>query len=239
MLGGLQPDQVINLGFFDGTLEQMANDENKIIPGIFTKKTDINIYREQNISTMASGLSGVSNWNSLVNNLVYLLEKINPDIIVTPYPLIDYNNDHKYASYALIQAMHNAGMHDGKLFFYTNSYDVNKYYPLGKIGSVISLPPNFNRELYFTKIYSHPLTCEMQSSKILALDAMNDLRPDTEWRFFDVAIKRAIRIKGKKILHRDESYFRRAVRSNELFFVIEVKDIYDELKLGLIQGERK
>jgi hypothetical protein len=29
---------------------------------------------------------------------------------------------------------------------------------------------------------------------------------------------------------KDESYFRRAVRSNEFFFVVDIEDIYDEEK---------
>jgi len=237
MLSGLHPERLINLGFFDGTLMQMAVDEHAIVPGIFTGETNINIFRKQNVSALADGLNGVSNWKSLIDNMAYLLAEINPDIIVTPLPAIDYNSDHKYSSIAVIQAIKRTGKLDGKFYFYTNGSDISRFYPRGKTGSIISLPPNFGRKLHFNTIYSHSLTPDMQKRKLLALDAMNDQRQDTEWRFYDVELKRAVRTLGKELLHRDEGYFRRSVRSNELFFVVEIKDIFDDRKLKLIQGE--
>ncbi|MCK4746217.1 MAG: PIG-L family deacetylase, partial [Bacteroidales bacterium] len=201
LLGGIKADHILNLGFFDGTLMQMSRDENAIMQGIYTGTTDINTFRKQNISMLSPGLSGVSNWSSLIDNLVYLLEEIDPDIIVTPLPAIDYNNDHKYGTKALIQAIKRTGLQEGNLYFYTNGSDISRFYPLGKTGSIVSLPPNFNREIYFGRIYSHPVSPEMQIRKVLALDAMNDLRPNTEWRFYDVALKRAIRTTGKEIFN--------------------------------------
>ena len=237
LLGGIKADHILNLGFFDGTLMEMYREKNSIVQGIFTGTSDINTFRKQNISTLSAGLSGVSNWSSLIDNLVYLLEETDPDIIVTPLPAMDYNNDHKYGTRALIEAIKRIGLKDGNLYFYTNGSDISRFYPLGKTGSIVSLPPNFDREIYFQRIYSHPVSPGIQSRKVLALDAMNDLRPSTAWRFYDVALKQAIKTIGKEIFNRDESYFRRSVRSNELFFIVPMKDIYDQPELSLILGE--
>ena len=101
------------------------------------------------------------------------------------------------------------------------------------MGSVISMPPR--NSFYFSKIYSHPLSTADQQSKILALDAMNDLRPDTEYRFFDVSFGRAFSMMIDNLLGQNVDYFRRSVRSNELFFVIKTEEIYDDEKLDQLR----
>jgi len=104
------------------------------------------------------------------------------------------------------------------------------------MGGIVSLPPNFGEAIYFDSIYSHTLSIDNQKDKIFALEAMNDLRLDTEWRFSKGAIKLAIRNIKRDILGKENSYYRRAVRSNELFFVIEISNIYNEEKLNRIVG---
>jgi GlcNAc-PI de-N-acetylase len=86
MLAGISPEQTINLGFFDGTLDAMYKDKTNLISGQYINTSDINTFRKQNISSLSKGLSGISNWQSLVKNLVYLLTEIKPDIIITAYP---------------------------------------------------------------------------------------------------------------------------------------------------------
>ncbi|KJR41931.1 hypothetical protein MCHI_002171, partial [Candidatus Magnetoovum chiemensis] len=51
---------------------------------------------------------------------------------------------------------------------------------------------------------------------------MNDLRPDTSWRFSEDIIKMAATSIKRDILGKNASYYRRAVRNNELFFVVPV-----------------
>ena len=237
LLAGIAPENILNMGYFDGTLMEMVRDETADIPGVHTGITDINYFRQQNTSLIASGLSGGSNWRSFIDNFKFLLRATEPDIIVTTLPVLDYNNDHKYTTLALILAMKELNIREGKLYLYTNGSDISRFYPLGEMGSIVSLPPNFDREFFCRKLYSHPLTPQMQDSKVLALDAMNDLRGNTEWRFWDESLKRAIRIRAKELFHRDETYFRRSVRSNELFFVVDAKDIYNDHRLSLLLGE--
>jgi len=236
LLGGIPPEQTINLGFFDGTLASMYKDKSKIAEGLYTHSSDISMYRKQNISSLSYALYGKSDWVSLVGNLEYLLGEIKPDIIVAPYPALDDQKDHRFSSIALFEAIKKANIKQGSLYLYTNHFALNHYYPYGKIGSIVSLPPNFGKTFYFDSIYSHALLAKKQKDKLFALESMNDLRLDTEWRFTMGAFKTAINNLKRDISGKENSYYKRAIRSNELFFVVDISDIYNNDKLNRIIG---
>ena len=231
MLGGVLPENILNLGYNDARLRGMYRDKDSIASGLYTDISDMETYRKQNTSSLAAGLKGINNWQSLVGNFVYLIIKINPDIIITPSPMLDMHSDHQYTTIALIEALKNLQRHEGQLLLYTNHQVVfNERYPYGDMGSLISLPPTPRGSNYFRRIYSYPMTKEIQRNKIFALDAMNDLRLGTDYRFAGRAFAQAFETLWMQLSGKDESYFRRAVRSNEFFFVVDIEDIYDEEK---------
>ena len=238
MLGGIPPEQALNLGFFDSTLKSMFSDKSKSACGLYTGISDINYFRKQNVSSLSSGLSGKSDWNSLVENIQYILKVIKPDIIVTPYPALDKHSDHKLSSVALFEAIKKSGIKSGYLYLYTNHFVLYELYPYGKTGEVLSIPPAFGNTFYFDEIYSRPLSADKQKDKIFAMEAMHDLRPDTEWRFTSGAIRQAARnIRRDVGLKKNKSYYRRYVRANELFFVVNISNIYDRNILNKITGK--
>lgn len=237
LLGGVPLEQSVNLGFFDERLETMYLDKTSIVRGLYTNISDIDTFRRQNISSLSYGLKGNSDWNSLVKNLEYLLKEIEPDIIVTPYPALDSHKDHKFTSIALFEAIKNLNITEGKLYLYTNHFVLSEAYPYGKTGGVISLPANFDNNIYFDSIYSHTLSTDKQKDKIFALEAMHDLRLDTEWRSYTGAIKLPIFKVIKDIRGINDSYYRRSVRSNELFFITDIINIYDIDTSNKITGE--
>ena len=236
LLGGVPPERAINLGFFNSTLEEMYTDKDASVKSIYIGTDDVNTFREINVSTLASRLRSGSSWNSLVDSMKLLLGSIRPDVIVAPYPALDSHMDHKLTTVALFEAITKLGMTEGKLYLYTNHLELNDYYPYGKEGGVVSLPPDFHDSVYFEGIYSHTLSPDKQKDKLLALEAMNDLRPDTEWRFIGGALKQVFQNVKHYVLGTGNSYFRRAVRSNELFFVVDISSIYDEKILKLLYG---
>jgi len=237
LLGSVPSEQILNLGFFDLSLQKMFHDKDKEVGGFYTNILDINTYRKQNLSGLATGLKGNSSWNSLVENIKYLLEIIKPDIIVTPYPALDTHPDHKLTTVALIEALKQSKIKKGSLYLYSNHFLYNEYYPYGKRGGIISLPPHFNDDIYFDSIYSHPLSANKQKDKLFALEAMHDLRLDTEWRFPLYPAKLLEAQIEKRIKGQDRSYFKRSVRSNELFFVIDINNIYDENIFDRLKGK--
>jgi len=233
MLGGIPPEHAINLGYFDGTLPQMFAHKNTAVHSLYTGITDINRFRQQNISSLTPRTNGAVTWIALVNDLKAILLSFQPDIIISPYPALDWHEDHKLATSAVIEAIKALQLQQGQLFLYTNHPTFNNYFPYGSQGELAPIPPDFHKTLYFDSIYSF-LTADFKE-KIFALDAMNDLRIDTSWlstkEAFDVVKKSFLR----NILLRDQTYFRRAIRENELFLVINFSSLYQEKILEKIK----
>lgn len=226
MLGGVEPEHAINLGYFDGTLQQMAENKARSVHSLHTDIDNVNHFRGQNLSSLTPISEGKANWPALLNDLKLILQSFKPDIIVTPYPAIDWHTDHKLASIALISAIKQLNLQQGQLFLYTNHLTANNYFPYGQQGELVPIPPDFNQSLYFDSIYSFKLP--QPKDKIFALEAMNDLRPDTSWLSIPGAFKIFRKTLGNKLLLKDQTYFRRAVRANELFLVVNFSSLYNE-----------
>ncbi len=238
LLAGISHENVLNFGYFDGTIKEMHDNNSLNIPSLILDTKIVDTFRSFNISSLKDSLTGTSNWNSLVQNLQYVLNFYQPDIIVLPHPHMDSHSDHQFSTIGTFQALKNLDIKTGELYFYSNHQLETEFFPFGKTGGTISLPPNFNDDYYFSSIYSNPLSEMEQMEKVLALDAMNDLRPNTEWRFWDKLLKLSydnfkVTLKGQQ-----NSYFKRAIRSNELFFIIPIKELYEENTLEqLIYGK--
>lgn len=232
ILGGIDPERIVNLGYNDARLRQMEKQRDYISTGAYNDISDMETYRGQNFADLADGLEGINNWESLVGNMRYLLREIKPDIIITPSPKLDQHTDHQYSTHALVEALKAEEITDGQLLLYTNHMvPFNENYPYGDAGGVISLPPTPLGANYFEGVFSFPMTKQEQKSKIFALDAMNDLRLGTDYRFPARAFKQAAETLVKELAGDNQSYFRRAIRSNEFFFVVNINSLYDNEKL--------
>ena len=229
LLGNVPFEHNINLGFFDGTLKKMYQDKARDVKGLYTDTSDISTFRKQNGSPLAKGLTGGSNWNALVTNLAYLIKTIRPEIIVTPYSALDWHTDHKYSTAAVTEALMQLRIKKGQLFLYTNHLPASEYYPFGKEGQPVTLPPEYVKTLYFDRIYSHQVSRKDQGRKAIALDKMSDIMLDKKWSHFWNICEGRI-----PFVCQDLSYIRRAVRSNELFFVVDIKNIYNRKILETI-----
>lgn len=226
LLGGVPPEKAINLGFFDATLQQMYCRPGQVVPGRYTQVSDIETFRHMNVSSLSEGLQGQSDWSSLVSNMRYLLTAIRPDVIITPYPALDRHPDHKLTSIALFEAIRKSGIRGSRLLLYTNHFVGDENFPYGEQGAVVTLPPDIQGgKLFFDTIYSHPLSRDRQLEKMMALESMHDLRMDTEWRNFVGIVKMGVIKVISYMRFGDISYYRRAVRDNELFFGINADDL--------------
>ncbi len=78
------------------------------------------------------------------------------------------------------------------------------------------LPPWSGGDLFADRIYSHQLAQREADLKLLALEAMHDLRPFDPR---DGSLEEASRKEERSARRYD--YFRRAPRPNELFFVVD------------------
>jgi hypothetical protein len=212
--GNIPPERTANLGYFDGQLDAMYLAPKQIFPEVYSANTDVALYRRANLSKLVSRAARSNTYQHLVEDLVEVLRKVNPGIVVMPDPRLDSHPDHEFTSVALTQALE---QWQGSPIFllYTNHADSN-HYPYGPAGSVVSLPPSEGR-ISVQKIYSHPTAHALQIRKLFALESMHDLRlsPDEQITCSSVSI--AHRPDYPRIP--EEDYFRRAPRANELFYV--------------------
>ena len=212
--GNIPPERTANLGYFDGRVDEMYRVPGQTVPEVYSANTDVAPYRRANLSKLVSSAARSNSWQHLVEDLVEVLRKVNPGIVVMPDPRLDAHPDHEFTSVALVQALE---QWQGNPIFllYTNHVD-SDHYPYGPAGTVVSLPLGEGR-ISVQKIYSHPTAQALQVRKLFALESMHDLRlsPDEQ-----------ITCSSPTIAHRpdypripEEDYFRRAPRANELFFL--------------------
>jgi LmbE family N-acetylglucosaminyl deacetylase len=223
---GLSADRSINLGYPDGKLARMREYPNQALepdPSRTDAKGRIKPWRVQLLRT---GRRAPATWNNLVAELSDILRGTDPSVIVTPHPMLDSHPDHVHATLALLEALDRINLRKGRLYLYTNHHVVTEIYPLGPVGSLVGLPPWFKGGWLFESLYSKPLTPEVQSEKYFALEAMHDLRAspadgDSPTALLlsglDKAYESIFKMKDSR------SYFRRANKANELFFVVGLR----------------
>lgn len=227
-LAGVPSENIAQLGFFDGTLAQMYQNPQEEIRS--TKLADIcmSVFRQANTATIAQQFSGGSRWCDLVENIGKVINHFQPDIIVCPSPNIDAHSDHQFTAIAAFEALRQLDYRKGRLFLHTLHYLTDDY-PIGHRGAVLSPPPKFAQPFYFESIYSHPLCRDTMRSKFLALDAMNDIRPNADcYLKWQTMLFRGLNALRHQIFHIDKDLINRFVRSNELFYVVPVSRLYDD-----------
>ena len=228
--GRVPPARTANLGYFDGRLDQMYFAPNKTVPEVYSANTDVALYRRVNLSTLVPGAPRSNSWHNLVQDLVVVLRKVNPTIVVMPDPQLDTHPDHEFTGVALDQALEK-WRGEAVFLLYTNHTDSN-HYPYGPAGTVVSLPPS-ERHLSVQKIYSHPTSPPLQIRKLFALESMHDLRLSPEEQIASNLPPTTRRPDNPRIP--EEDYFRRAPRSNELFFQFDRNGLHTVIQEFLVE----
>lgn len=211
--GGVGPGRARNLGYYDATLARMWLERPNAAEPLYAVLERPGYYRELNVDPVLKARPFEGTWPGLVADLVAELERVRPRVVVAAHPLLDRHRDHRFATLALLQALESW---DGEceLWLYTNHAVQNESWPLGPRTAMTGLPPWPGGELFFSRLYSHPLEPAVQNRKLVALEAMHDLRP------FDLRDGSAGAPSAReRERERRYDYFRRAPRPNELFFV--------------------
>jgi LmbE family N-acetylglucosaminyl deacetylase len=218
--GGIPPERTFNMGYFDARLAGMYDKREEAIPEMYRPNTDVNVYRRENIGSLLPKRSRESTWENLVDDTLTLLKKVKPAVIVAPHPQLDTHRDHQYTTVALAEALAR-WKKDVTLLLYTNHADSNRY-PYGPAGTILSLPPPVQvGDVRFDRVYSHPVTPQLQRLKLFALESMHDLRY-TPTRQYQLAKGDERATTPEKVgPEPDITYLRRGPRSNELFFVYD------------------
>ncbi len=219
LLGGLRPEAVRNLGYYDGTLRQLWLQRPNQVEPVLAELEDPAYYRHLNFDPELRDREFESSWQALVADLLRELESVQPQTVVAPHPLLDRHLDHQFASIALFEALAKWGR-ECDILLYTNHAIGNEAFPLGPRNGMTGLPAWNGEDLHLRRIFSHQLTAEDQRRKLVALEAMHDLRP------FD--LRDGSDITTVPLIY---DYFRRGVRPNEIFFATNlngVRAIYQE-----------
>jgi LmbE family N-acetylglucosaminyl deacetylase len=218
--GGIPPDRSYNLGYFDGRLDVMYADPFRTIHEVYGPNTDVAPYRRANVGTLLPNESRTNTWNHLVEDIVTILRKVNPAIIVMPDPRLDSHLDHEYGAVAVVQALERWDR-EANFLLYTNHAASNRY-PFGPAGSVMSLPPVTpgTEDIWLQKVFSYETDQELQTRKLFALEAMHDLRlsPEEQSTCDTPNVQRRSDDYPRMI---EEDYLRRAVRANEIFYAFD------------------
>ena len=151
--------------------------------------------------------------------------------MVAPHPTLDPHPDHLFATLAVGEALEAVDAKTSRMFLYMVHNRRSELWPFGPAGSGVSLLPILAADgPCGSAFYSHPLSIERQRMKLVALEAMHDLR-DIQWPPAAAAHRRAsarIMPELRAWVHGmgadPTSYLRRAVRPDELFFVASCED---------------
>ena len=213
--GGVAPGRARNLGFYDATLGALWERRPDAVQPPLAKIDSPEYYRLLNVDPVLKARPFSSTWEGLVGDLLSELERVEPLTVVAPHPLLDRHRDHQFATIALIEAVERWSG-ECELYLYTNHAVNNEAFPLGPRAGMTGLPPWSGGDLFVERIYSHQLSSGEANLKLLALEAMHDLRP------FDPRDGTVEKANRKEVLEaRRFDYFRRGPRPNELFFVLD------------------
>lgn len=219
-LGEIPPERCFNLGYFDARLEAMRQNRDEPVAEMYGPNRDVLPYRRANLGRLLPVRPRLATWTHLVEDLVAVLRKVKPAIVVMPHPWLDSHRDHQYTAVAAVEAL-DRWKGRPQFLLYTNHAARNQF-PFGPAGTVMSLPPWSEQDQPIERVYSHPVDAATQRRKLYALEAMHDLRlsPDEQSR---------CRIPGQTDCPplRTLDYFRRGVRSEELFFAFGRDGIRD------------
>jgi LmbE family N-acetylglucosaminyl deacetylase len=229
-LGHVSSERAINLCFADGRLRDLylcpemdlRNERNVL---------DFSTLRRMNCSSVLQPEGAGCSWSSLVRDLSRIVAATRPTIVVAPHPTLDPHPDHLCATLAVGEALEAVGARSPRMFLYMVHNRHSELWPFGPAGSGVPLLPILAADgPCGSGFYSHPLSIERQRMKLVALEAMHDLR-DIQWPPAATAHRRAsarivpeLRAWVHGMGFDPTSYLRRAVRPDELFFVASCED---------------
>ena len=221
--GGLAQGNCVQLGYFCMQLPAMQRDPAMAFASRVADETDIRRVRGWNRRILPSDQDGLPSWNNLIADLTALIDEFRPEVIVTPHPRRDPHPDHVAATQAVIETCRRSTWKPESFLLYANHLHDNDRWPMGPTGEGMTLPPSFDAT-ELERFWSLPVSPEAQIDKAMALGMQHDLTPRLP---FKKRLRRRIQtlLAGRCWPKTGENeYFRKAVRSHELFHVRRVKD---------------
>ena len=218
MLGNVTYDHAMNLGYPDGQLADLYEGRLNDVKA-YQRMSKI---RRSNMNRWASIVPTHLSWDGLVEDLSTILLDSRPFTIVAPHPLLDRHYDHKYAAFAIAEAVLRSGLTTGNMLLYVVHAASSRAHPVGSADGVVSIAPWFDDEPIAQQVYSESLGPMERELKTLALDSMFDLHgipPISDSPLHEKLYKASRSIYRHIAVYRTD-FLRRGVRPNELFLVV-------------------
>jgi LmbE family N-acetylglucosaminyl deacetylase len=231
-LGGVPSERCLSLVYPDGQLQNMRR---RPQDGFRIDCEDKIPRAELRAANRWTGLTRAApdcTWRGLVDELGAIIDRVRPGLIVAPHPVLDTHPDHVSTSVALEEALRARSVRPILLLYSVHRPEA-RIHPFGPASAVVA-PPPWNDDLPIANtLYSHGLSPELQQAKYFAVAASHDLRTYSAGEVptigsTAVAVKRLLSalVSGTGI--DPVSYYRRAPRPNELYYVASV-DLLTEL----------
>ena len=216
--GNVPAEQCLQLGYFCMQLAAMRVAPQDAQPSKYSGDGDIRPARQWNALRLPGDIDGKPTWENLIADLVAIMNDFRPDAIVTPHLSLDPHPDHVAATEALREALSLCVARPEHILFYANHLHDNDRWPMGPAGGGVTLPPVF--EAAPSSFWSLELGAETQRNKACALGMQHDLQGK-------LPVKKRVRRSIQRLLagrewprFGDNEFFRKAVRSRELFQVL-------------------
>lgn len=229
--GNVSPARRFQLGYYCMRLQTMWSDRQQSFGSLESGECDVRTVRHLNPCALpADRAGGAPTGRNLLEDLRVLLERLQPQVIVLPHPIMDPHPDHRAATQFVTLAaevLH----HPPVWLYYANHLHDNDLWPMGPTGYGIALPPAF-QPMPACSLWTPVLERGVCINKSLALAMQHDLqrRPPLKKR-----LRRCLQwmLAGRRWPTLDSDEFqRKAVRRHELFWVcrqpLEQKDTAQE-----------
>ncbi|AZC15944.1 PIG-L deacetylase family protein [Pseudomonas sp. CMR5c] len=217
---GVPQERCVQLGYFCLQLAAMQAAPEQPVGSREADMFDTRPFRRFNQLGLASDVNGIPSWQNLVQDLVELIEHIQPQVIVVPHPHFDPHPDHVCAQQAVLEALGKTGSQPESLLYYANHLHDNDRWPMGQAGSGVALPPQLAAQSQL-RPWALIVPPQRQWHKAMSLGMMHDLQPPPP---FKRKIRRLIQryLAGRHWpAFGENEFFRKAVRQHELFWVDE------------------
>jgi LmbE family N-acetylglucosaminyl deacetylase len=231
MIYGIKPENNIMLGYPDAKILAMSQNIHKQMP--YANDVDNlltpSYFRSFNYKTNLSAklLSNPkANGQSLVTELVSLIDEIKPAYICITNPLLDSHPDHVGCSLLLGEALKRCKHKPQYIIGYVNHVKKNFTYPYGPVNTICDLPlkdlSNYNVNFKFTSL---GLDNDTIKDKAITLQTMLDLQPIPRLEKH-LKVKLRAKIFGDTVYHTN-NYMITALKANECFLSLDSTQYID------------
>ena len=221
LIGGVNFENCVNLGYFDSRLKEMYLKNRENVESRYCGPLHVNENRINSERFLGAAADCQANWNNLTKDLAGILEKVRPTLIITPHPLLDGHDDHVYATVALIEALQRSTHRPAEIMLYL-VHARSSLYPFGDNEDVLTLPSNGGHEIAPKRLYSYQLDDDCYNNKLAALETMHDIRfignagGNSRGRMLNAASARLLTNRDN-----DHELYLHGIKKNELYFIYD------------------